>query len=439
MATKRQEIASAKEANPEPALRDRLGDAPPVRDFFAALRAPGPIKLIAEVKKASPSKGLIRADFQPLDIARAYARGGATCLSVLTDVPYFQGSLEYLKAIRQVVDLPLLRKDFMIDRYQVVEARLAGADAILLIAECLDDCMLRSLLQEAHALGMAALVEFHEPENLTRVVDAGASLIGINNRDLTEGLTADIYAGGGMGRTPILGSLIKQGLPWQLLPSYLTALLRVYNRFGRRDNLYKARIKILVKALGPQEFARQVEGEWAHIANSDDNFTQSEWDRVAKHFTKPAYKKLDALTLEQIIKSVPDSEKTAFTRWYERNVRPHQVPGYASVVLSLKPHGTVAPGDVTTEQMLAIADLADEANRLGVDIRPGQVSSSKFINSSDSSSVISGSSRIFFVLLLSVSLCFAVVLLFDPPFFPVLLKTFTNPKGFRVIVNLSPL
>jgi indole-3-glycerol phosphate synthase len=184
MATKRQEIASAKEANPESSLRDRLGDAPPVRDFFAALSAPGPLKLIAEVKKASPSKGLIRADFQPLDIARAYARGGATCLSVLTDVQYFQGSLEYLKAIRQVIDLPLLRKDFMIDRYQVLEARLAGADAILLIAECLDDCLLRSLLQEAHALGMAALVEFHEPENLTRVVDAGATMIGINNRDL---------------------------------------------------------------------------------------------------------------------------------------------------------------------------------------------------------------------------------------------------------------
>ena len=172
-------------------------------------------------------------------------------------------------------------------------------------------------------------------------------------------LLATIYAGGGMGRTPILGSLIKADLPWQLLPTYLTALLRVYNRFGRRDNLYKARIKILVKALGPQEFARQVEGEWAHIANSDDNFTQSEWDRVAKHFTKPAYKKLDALTLEQIIKSVPDSEKTAFTRWYERNVRPHQVPGYASVILSLKHHG-IAPGDVTTAQMNAIANLADQ-------------------------------------------------------------------------------
>ena len=185
----------------------------------------------------------------------------------------------------------------------------------------------------------------------------------INNGELTNGLTADIYAGGGMGRTPILGSLIKQNLPWQLLPSYLTALLRVYNRFGRRDNLYKARIKILVKALSPEEFARQVEGEWAHVKNGDDNFTQAEWDRVAKHFTKPAYKNLQALTTEQVVNQASKSDKTSqlsFARWLERNVKPHQVPGYASVILSLKPHGTVAPGDATTAQMLAIADLADQ-------------------------------------------------------------------------------
>jgi sulfite reductase (NADPH) hemoprotein beta-component len=181
------------------------------------------------------------------------------------------------------------------------------------------------------------------------------------NKNVNDGeLTADIYAGGGMGRTPILGSLIKQNLPWQLLPSYLTALLRVYNRFGRRDNLYKARIKILVKALSPEEFARQVEGEWAHIKNGDDNFTQAEWNRVAKHFTKPAYKNLQTLTTEQVINLAGDTEKQAFARWLERNVKSHQVPGYASVILSLKPHGTAAPGDATTAQMLAIADLADQ-------------------------------------------------------------------------------
>ena len=182
----------------------------------------------------------------------------------------------------------------------------------------------------------------------------------INNGELT----ADIYAGGGMGRTPILGSLIKQGLPWQVLPSYLTALLRVYNRFGRRDNLYKARIKILVKGLGPEEFARQVEGEWAHLHSpekqSKHNFTQAEWERVAKHFTKPAYQKLNAVSNEVVIASAPETERAAFARWLERNVKPHQVPGYASVILSLKPHGTVAPGDATSAQMNAIADLADQ-------------------------------------------------------------------------------
>ena len=185
--------------------------------------------------------------------------------------------------------------------------------------------------------------------------------VGIELKKNSQGeLIADIYAGGGMGRTPILGSLIKQGLPWQVLPSYLTALLRVYIRFGRRDNLYKARIKILVKALGPQEFARQVQGEWAHIQNSDDNFTQAEWDRVAKHFTKPAYKALEALTTEQVLALAPGAEKQAFTRWLERNVSAHQMPGYAIVSLSLKPHMVVAPGDATTAQMNAIADLADQ-------------------------------------------------------------------------------
>ena len=173
-------------------------------------------------------------------------------------------------------------------------------------------------------------------------------------------LIANLYAGGGMGRTPILGSLIKQDLPWQFIPSYLTALLRVYNRFGRRDNIYKARIKILVKALGPEEFARQVEEEWSHIKNGDDNFTQHEWNRVAQHFTRPAYKNLPQLSHEQLMASASDEDNKAFSRWLERNVKPHQVPGYTSVILSLKPHGTVAPGDATTAQMMAIADLADQ-------------------------------------------------------------------------------
>ena len=185
--------------------------------------------------------------------------------------------------------------------------------------------------------------------------------VGIELKKNSAGeLVADIYAGGGMGRTPILGSLIKTGLPWQLLPSYLTALLRVYNRFGRRDNLYKARIKILVKALSPEEFARQVEGEWLFNKDSDVNFTQAEWDRVAKHFTKPTYKILPKLSDEQVMNAASEAERAAFSRWLKRNVKSHQVPGYASVILSLKHHGSVAPGDATTAQMLAIADLADQ-------------------------------------------------------------------------------
>jgi len=184
--------------------------------------------------------------------------------------------------------------------------------------------------------------------------------VGIELKKNSAGeLLANIYAGGGMGRTPILGSLIKEDLPWQLLPSYLTALLRVYNRFGRRDNLYKARIKILVKALGPQEFARQVEGEWIHIAKGDDNFSQAEWDRVAQHFSRPAYKALITLSTEDLLSNLPIAEKVAFARWHERNVRAHQVPGYASVILSLKHHG-IAPGDASSGQMNAIADLANQ-------------------------------------------------------------------------------
>jgi indole-3-glycerol phosphate synthase len=184
VASKRQEIAEAKRLRPEGMLRERLADAPPARSFFAPLAAPGPIKLIAEIKKASPSKGVIRADFDPVAIARTYQKHGATCLSVLTDEPFFQGHLDYLRQVRAAVDLPLLRKDFILDRYQLIEARAAGADAVLLIAECLDDCNLRALHNEAVELGMTPLVELYEPQNLRRVFDAGATLIGVNNRDL---------------------------------------------------------------------------------------------------------------------------------------------------------------------------------------------------------------------------------------------------------------
>ncbi|MDA1054812.1 MAG: indole-3-glycerol phosphate synthase TrpC [Planctomycetota bacterium] len=184
VATKRAEIVRAKQLRPEAELRAAIADAPPPRDFFQALAAGGAIKLIAEVKKASPSKGLIRADFQPVEIARAYEANGAACISALTDEQYFQGSLDYLRAIRAAVHVPVLRKDFILDAYQLLEARAAGADAVLLIAECLDDCNLRKLHNEAVELGMAPLVELYDPANLTRVFDAGATLIGVNNRDL---------------------------------------------------------------------------------------------------------------------------------------------------------------------------------------------------------------------------------------------------------------
>ena len=184
VADKRREIAAAKAALAERELLPRVADAPPPRDFFAALAAPGPIKLIAEIKKASPSKGVIREDFDPVAIARVYETHGATCLSVLTDEPHFQGKLEYLTAVRAAVELPVLRKDFILDRYQLLEARAAGADAVLLIAECLDDCALRSLHNAALELGLTPLVELYEPANLERVLTAGAVLVGINNRNL---------------------------------------------------------------------------------------------------------------------------------------------------------------------------------------------------------------------------------------------------------------
>jgi indole-3-glycerol phosphate synthase len=184
VATKRQEIERAKARLSLEELVAHLKDAPPVRDFVAPLAAGGAIKLIAEIKKASPSKGVIRADFDPVGIARIYEVHGASCLSVLTDEPYFQGSLETLRDVRQAVGIPVLRKDFILDTYQLVEARVNGADAVLLIAECLDDCNLRKLHNEAIELGLTPLVEFFEPANLERVLAAGAQLIGINNRNL---------------------------------------------------------------------------------------------------------------------------------------------------------------------------------------------------------------------------------------------------------------
>ncbi len=149
IASKHQEIAAARRRMPLVELEAQAAEAPPVRDFRAALAGPGPIQLIAEVKKASPSAKVIRADFDPVAIARIYQEHGAACISVLTDVPFFQGHLSHLARVRASVAIPLLRKDFLIDEYQVVEARLAGSDAILLIAEILDDATMAALLEQA--------------------------------------------------------------------------------------------------------------------------------------------------------------------------------------------------------------------------------------------------------------------------------------------------
>lgn len=156
------------------------------RDFAAALRQPraGDVALIAEVKKASPSAGILRGDFDPVRIAREYEAAGATCISVLTDAPFFQGSLDFLRQIREAVRLPLLRKDFTIDDRQIAESVDAGADAVLLIAAILTDEQLRRLHSLAGQAGLAALVEVHDEVELDRALAAGATLIGVNNRDL---------------------------------------------------------------------------------------------------------------------------------------------------------------------------------------------------------------------------------------------------------------
>lgn len=184
VATKRLEIEAARREVSETELERRVSGMPAARDFAAALRRSGEIAVIAEVKKASPSAGIIRADFDPVVIARTYHDHGAAAISVLTDEQYFQGSLQYLAAVREAVPCPLLRKDFVLERYQLLQARLAGADAALLIAEILPGNRLAELQKEALSLGLSTLVELHDTDQLPRVLDANATVIGINNRDL---------------------------------------------------------------------------------------------------------------------------------------------------------------------------------------------------------------------------------------------------------------
>lgn len=187
--TKWGEIAAAKQAVPEAELHRRMAEQSPPRGFAKALRVPGEVRVIAEVKKASPSAGVIRADFDPVAIGRTYEAHGAAAISVLTDEPYFQGKLDYLAAVREAVRVPCLRKEFILDRYQLLEARAAGADAVLLIAEILPGDRLRQLHADAVALGLDVLVELHDAVQLPRVLDCGASVVGINNRDLRAFVT----------------------------------------------------------------------------------------------------------------------------------------------------------------------------------------------------------------------------------------------------------
>jgi indole-3-glycerol phosphate synthase len=187
LAVKEQEVAAARALKPLATIMSEAAQAGPARGFVAAMRArisAGQAAVIAEIKKASPSKGVLRADFRPAEIAASYARHGAACLSVLTDEQFFQGSAEYLQQARAACTLPVLRKDFIVDEYQIYQARAMGADAILLIAAALDVAKMKAFEARAHQLGLAVLVEVHDGAELDAALQLATPLIGVNNRNL---------------------------------------------------------------------------------------------------------------------------------------------------------------------------------------------------------------------------------------------------------------
>jgi indole-3-glycerol phosphate synthase len=244
LAVKAQEMAAAQALKPLAAMRAEAGQAAPVRDFTGAIRdkiAAGQPAVIAEIKKASPSKGILRADFRPAEIAASYVKHGAACLSVLTDEQFFQGSAGYLQQARAACSLPVLRKDFMVNAYQIYQARAMGADAILLIAAALGLAQMREFEALAHSLGMSVLVEVHDAEELETALPLQTPLIGINNRNLRTfevslQTTLDLLPRIPQDRIVVTESGILQPEDVQLMRAHHVHVFLVGEAFMRADD-----------------------------------------------------------------------------------------------------------------------------------------------------------------------------------------------------------